>query len=181
MFFKKKETSILVDTFTKKMMVELVRITELEVFLCFIMPFLGITPPENLAGILVVQILGVFVAYSIKSYKETKSEEDAKLIREGYQIPSTSKKTNNILKAFSKTNDESSTETYTTESPDTADEVDGEVWSNGSGEDSETITSSVENNVNDIISNVSESIQPLIDKSGIGGSIFKGLNKSLKK
>lgn len=72
-------------SFTKKMMTLIVVISLIDLQFPFILAFLGKTQiAETLGGLLITEIIAVFLVYCAKSFFETKEEEKVKYLKERY-------------------------------------------------------------------------------------------------
>lgn len=71
------------NTFTKKMMTRIINVALFDMQLPFLLALLGKEQiAETLGGLIVTEIIGVFLAYCTKSFFETKEEEKMKMLRE---------------------------------------------------------------------------------------------------
>lgn len=72
-------------TYTKKMMNRIINVALLDMQFPFLLAFLGRDQiAETLGGLIVTEIIGVFLVYCLKSYFETKEAEKTRL-REQYE------------------------------------------------------------------------------------------------
>lgn len=70
-------------SFTKKIMVVIVAIALIDLQFPFVLAFLGKEQiAETLGGLIVTEIIGVFLVYCAKSFFETKEEEKIKYLRD---------------------------------------------------------------------------------------------------
>lgn len=71
-------------TYTKKALTCILTISLIDLQLPFVLAFLGRDEiAETLGGLIVTEIIGVFLVYCAKSYFETKESERVRLIEEG--------------------------------------------------------------------------------------------------
>lgn len=72
-------------TYTKKMMNRIINVALLDMQFPFLLAFLGKNQiAETLGGLIVTEIIGVFLVYCLKSYFETREAEKTRL-REQYE------------------------------------------------------------------------------------------------
>lgn len=73
------------NTYTKKMMDRIINVALIDMQFPFLLALLGREQiAETLGGLIVTEIIGVFLVYCMKSYFETKEEEKTRL-REQYE------------------------------------------------------------------------------------------------
>lgn len=70
-------------TYTKKMMSRIITVALIDMQLPFVLAFLGKTNiAETLGGLIVTEIIGVFLVYCAKSFFETREAEKNRIIEE---------------------------------------------------------------------------------------------------
>ena len=70
-------------TYTKKMMSRIITVALIDMQLPFILAYLGKTNiAETLGGLIVTEIIGVFLVYCAKSFFETREAEKTRIIEE---------------------------------------------------------------------------------------------------
>lgn len=74
------------NTYTKKMMTRIVTVALIDMQLPFILAFLGKDQiAETMGGLIVTEIVGVFLVYCLKSFFETKEAEKNRIIEQRMQ------------------------------------------------------------------------------------------------
>lgn len=67
-------------TYTKKMMTRIINVALIDMQFPFLLAFLGRSEiAETLGGLIVTEIIGVFIVYCAKSFFETKEEQQMRL------------------------------------------------------------------------------------------------------
>lgn len=67
-------------TYTKKMMNRIINVALVDMQIPFLLAYLGKDDiAETLGGLIVTEIIGVFLSYCVKSYFETKEQERIRL------------------------------------------------------------------------------------------------------
>lgn len=76
----KKEAPKIIHTYTKKMMTRIVTVALIDMQFPFVLALLGKDQiAETLGGLIVTEIVGVFLVYCMKSYFETKESEKIRM------------------------------------------------------------------------------------------------------
>lgn len=76
-------------TYTKKMMNRIVNVALIDMQFPFILAFFGKEQiAETMGGIIVTELVGIFLVYCAKSYFETKASENIRLQEQQIQIES---------------------------------------------------------------------------------------------
>ena len=86
------------NTYTKKMMNRIISVALIDMQFPFILAFLGKEQiAETMGGIIVTEIIGVFMAYCLKSFFETRESEKTRLREEQIQIESEGSESEELL------------------------------------------------------------------------------------
>lgn len=71
------------NTYTKKMMTRIIIVALLDMQFPFLLALLGKEQiAETMGGLIVTEIIGVFLVYCVKSFFETREEEKMKILKE---------------------------------------------------------------------------------------------------
>lgn len=71
------------NTYTKKMMTRIIIVALIDMQFPFLLALLGKEQiAETMGGLIVTEIIGVFLVYCVKSFFETKEEEKMKMLKE---------------------------------------------------------------------------------------------------
>lgn len=71
------------NTYTKKMMTRIIIVALIDMQFPFLLALLGKEQiAETMGGLIVTEIIGVFLVYCVKSFFETREEEKMKMLKE---------------------------------------------------------------------------------------------------